>query len=148
MLGILRLLLSLRRGPLLATGGLFVFAAVTWVNGGVRDWAAGDAFGARRFDLVIPLVVVGLCALLERTKVLLAGHPLLVPAIGLICLALWNLGLIVLYRDLRYPNAAPLERVVGDQVRQSRFALEEQSRRWFGNRVSGLIYKVLVGEYM
>jgi len=60
-------------------------AATAWVNGGVRDWEASDAFAARRFDVAIPLVAWGLAALarqgddvldLGRAHSVLQGAPL------------------------------------------------------------------------
>ena len=43
LLGLLGLLALLRRDAALATGALLAFAATAWVNGGVDDWAAGEA---------------------------------------------------------------------------------------------------------
>jgi hypothetical protein len=145
MLGIAGLALSLRRWPLLSSGGLLVFLATAWLNGGVTNW--GDSFGGRGFDLIVPLVVIGLSVLLERTAAVVADRPLLVPAAVLVVLGLWNVGLIGLYQDSRYPHAAPLERLAGDQVRQLRLALEDRAR-FLGNWAPSLIYKVLVAEYL
>jgi hypothetical protein len=147
MAGILGLILALRRTPLLALGGLLVFLATAWVNGGVRDWAASDAFGARRFDLVVPLVVVGLTALVESAAAFIRARPLLVPGLALSCLVAWNLGLIGLFRESRY-RAAPLERVAHDQVRRLRLALQTRSGHLLGGWASALVYKALVGEYL
>ena len=72
---------GLRRSRLLYGASLLVFVATTWVNGSVPeyDWAAGDAFGARRFSLVVPLMALGLGAFLEAAARVLVRRPLLVP---------------------------------------------------------------------
>src|SRR6185369_15794094 len=60
--GVLGLLLLLRRWPSLAIGGLLVLAATAWINGTPQDWTGSDSFGARRFDLVVPLLSAGVVA--------------------------------------------------------------------------------------
>ncbi len=59
-LGLLGLLALLRREGALAWGALLACAATAWVNGGVDDWAAGEAFGARRYDVALPFLGLGL----------------------------------------------------------------------------------------
>ena len=68
LLGLLGLVLHLRRDPALAGGALLTLAALAWTNGAVADWdwEGGDAFGARRFDVAVPLLAVGLAALRAR----------------------------------------------------------------------------------
>src|SRR4029450_6194515 len=77
-LGLLGLVAGFRRAPVVHGGALLVWAATAWVNGSVTDWdwAAGDAFGARRFDLVVPLLAWGLAALLRALRPALARAPL------------------------------------------------------------------------
>ena len=69
-LGLAGLVVCWRRDRTIATGALLVVAATAWVNGSVTDWdwAAGDAFGARRFDLAMALVAWGLAALLAAAR--------------------------------------------------------------------------------
>ena len=147
LLGLLGLALMLRDAPVFATGGLLVFAATAWINGGVRDWAASDAFGARRYDVVVPLLAVGLGGLLARAAPLLARHPLWAPAALLSALALWNLGFIAVFRAGAYPGAAPLERVARDQARVLKAAAQGVLGLVAGPRGRALAYKTLQGEY-
>jgi len=113
----------------------------------VRDWAASDAFGARRYDVVVPLLAVGLGGLLARAAPLLARHPLWAPAALLSALALWNLGFIAVFRAGAYPGAAPLERVARDQARVLKAAAQGVLGLVAGPRGRALAYKTLQGEY-
>jgi hypothetical protein len=118
------------------------------VNGSVTDWdwAAGDAFGARRFDVVVPLLAWGLAALLRLCVP--ARLPLWVPATVLGALAAWNVGLIALFREGGYAGAAPLDRVAGDQARLFRDVALAAAETTFGWRGRALAYKHLSGEYL
>jgi hypothetical protein len=147
LLGLAGLALMLRGSPVFAVGGLLVFAATAWVNGAVRDWAAGDAFGARRYDVVVPLLAAGIAMLLARAGPLLARHPLLAPAMVLAALALWNVGFIAVFRGGAYPQAAPLERVARDQARVLKAAAQGLLGLLAGSRGRALAYKTLQGEY-
>ena len=130
-----------------AAGALAAFFATAWINGGVDDWAASDAFGARRYDVTLPLLAVGLAALLARSAELLARRPLLAPAAALAALVLWNLGLITLFRRGVYPEAAPLERVSSDQARLLRRLGERALGAAFGPRGRAFAYDVFKAEY-
>ena len=147
LLGLAGLVLMLRGAPLFAGGALLVFAATAWVNGSVRDWAGSDAFGARRYDVVIPMLAVGLAALLARAAPVLARHPLLAPAAALAALILWNAGFIAAFRAGGYPEAAPLERVARDQARGLRRVAEGLLGTVAGARGRALAYKTLDAEY-
>lgn len=118
LLGLIGLVLHLRRDPALAGGALLAFAALAWTNGSVTDWdwEGGDAFGARRFDVAVPLFAVGLAAIAEHARALAARRPLLLPATVLVVFALWNLGFVALFRTGRYPEAAPFDRVARDEA--------------------------------
>jgi len=147
LLGLIGLLLMLRDAPVFAAGALLVFAGTAWVNGAVRDWAAGDAFGARRYDVVVPLLAVGMAALLARVAPLFARHPLWAPAAGLAVMALWNLGFIAVFRSGAYPGAAPLERVARDQARVLKAAAQAVLGSVAGPRGRALAYRTLQAEY-
>jgi len=118
LLGLLGLVLHLRRDRSLSGGALLAFAAVAWTNGAVADWdwEGGDAFGARRFDVAVPLLAVGLAAFAQHARALAERRPLLLPAAVLGLFALWNLGFLAIFRTGRYPDAAPLDRVARDQA--------------------------------
>lgn len=149
-LGLLGLFLGWRREAWLHGPALAVFAATAWVNGSVPDWdwAAGDAFGARRFDLVVPLLALGLARLLPWVASRLERRPLLAPVAALGLLALWNLGLVASFRTGRYQDAAPLDMVAKDQALRLRWVLERAFGVAAGPRGRALVYKVFSAEYV
>jgi len=144
LLGVVGLLLSLRRFGLLSAGGLLVFAASTWINGSVLDWSGADSFGARRFDLVVPFIAVGFAWLLSAA----ARRPLVAPVLIVAGLALWNAGLVGLYRRAVFSEAAPLERVAARQARGLRTGAESWLEKVAGPRGRALAYKLFVGEFL
>ena len=148
LLGALGLVLGLREDAMLFGGSLSVFAATAWVNGSVYDPAGGDAFGARRFDLCVPLLALGLGVCTRAAAAVLRRRPILGPAAALVLLAAWNLGLVVLFHRGEYPQAAPLERVAGDQAGLLRRALQDVAGAVGGPRASAVVYKYLSAEYL
>jgi len=150
LLGVLGLVLGIRRDRLLHLPALLVCAATAWVNGAVTDWdwEGGDAFGARRFDLVVPLFAVGLAQLLTDAAALVRRKPLLAPAALLVLLAARNLGLIRLFRAGHYAEMAPLEDVARRQARGLAQTAEEVAGRLAGARGRALAYALFSSEYM
>lgn len=146
-LGFLGLIVGLRSAPLLHGSALLVFLATAWVNGGVHDWAGSDAFGARRFDLVLPLMALGLGTLLKAVTPRLARSPLLAPATLLLLLALWNLAFIARFREDKYLEAAPFDRLASDQARAVRHASQDVLGWLAGSRGRALAYRVFSAEY-
>ena len=147
--GFLGLVAGLRQSPLLHGGALLIVALTAWVNGSVPsfDWAAGDAFGARRYSEVVPLIAVGLAYLLELSTRLLRRWPLLAPAAGIGMLVLWNLGFVSHFRARKYPDAAPLERLAKDQARLLQDASEDVLGAMAGTKGRALGYKIFSAEY-
>jgi hypothetical protein len=146
-IGTLGLLALPRRLRGFAVAAALVLLASAWVNGGVREWTASDAFGARRFDLAVPLLAVGMLAGVQATAPLVARWPWL-PAAGLLAAAVaWNLGLMRLYRIRVFSEAAPLETIAARQVHQVRSLAEGAFLRLGGPRLRNLAYDFFVGEY-
>ena len=143
LLAALGLIVALRRSPALAGAGLFVLLATAWINGSLADWAGSDAFGGRRFDVVVPFLAVGYAALLEVCR----RRPLLAPAVMLVTLGLWNVGVVNLFRNRGITEAAALEQVAGRQARQLRRLAEEALGRVAGPRGRALAYKFFAGEF-
>jgi hypothetical protein len=143
MLGGAGLLVALRRWRLLAAGGLLVLLATAWVSGSLADWWGSDAFGARRFDLVVPFMAVGLAALLDLCR----RQPLLAPTLVLAVLTLWNLGVIRLFRNGVFVEAPALEDLAARQARQLRRLAEDALERVGGRRGRALAYKFFVGKF-
>jgi hypothetical protein len=138
------LFLLLRRQTLLAAGALLVTVATVWVNGSQVDWWGSDAFGGRRFDLIVPLVAVGFAGWLDFCR----RHPLAAPAFILSGFALWNTGLVALYRGRVVGETSPLEEVAARQVRQARRITENSLEEAWGQQARALAYKLFVGEYV
>ena len=104
----------------LGMGAVVVFILTVYVNGSVTDWAGAESFGSRRFDLVVPLAALGLASLVRRHR----RAPLVLPVLLVAAAALWNTGLIRLYRQRVVQEALPLERVASAQAHQLRSAAE------------------------
>ena len=142
-LGSLGLLLALRRFRLLATTGLVILAVTTYLNGARTINWSGDAFGGRRFEIVVPFLAIGLGVLLQAC----VRRPLLAPGVLLIALGLWNVGLVGLYRNGLFQNGAPLEQLAPRQVRQARLLADRTAGGLAGQRGRAFVYDVFVGEY-
>ena len=142
--GILGLPFAVRRFGLLPVGGLLVFAATAWFNGSVATYRAGDSFGARRFDLVVPFAALSFAVILEAAR----RRPLVVPTLVLGGAVLWNVGLIGLFQRNELVGAAGLERVAALQAGQVEDAAEEALGKAFGPTGRAFAYNAFVGEYM
>ncbi|HNV04105.1 MAG TPA: hypothetical protein PLE61_03385 [Vicinamibacterales bacterium] len=125
-------------GPL----ALAAFGLAVYVNASVEDWWGGAAFGPRRFDGTVPLLVLGLAASVEGLRGWLARRPMAAIASLLAALVLWNVTAI----------AAALAGRFGGSVPQSFTDLSvDQARtlsRWFGHPFSypaNLIYALREG---
>jgi hypothetical protein len=147
-LGFVGLLLLARRRLAFAGGALAVAVLTAWVNASARDWSGADAFGARRFDLVFPLLAFGLAELLRLGSAVVERRPWLPAAAGLAALVAWNAGLVRLYRLRVFKEAAPLERVAEAQAHQVRVAGEAIGERVGGWSGRDLAYRMFVGEYL
>ncbi len=150
LLAVLGLALGVRERPLFHGAGLAIFAATAWVNGSVTDWdwEGGDAFGARRFDLVVPFFALGLGSLISASTALVARRPLLAPAALLGVLVLWNVGFIAAFRQERYPETAPFRTVATDQARRLDQEIRQLAERLGGVRGRAFAYRSLSAEYL
>jgi hypothetical protein len=146
LLGTVGLIVLARRMPLFAGAGLAVVVATAWVNGGVRDWEASDAFAARRFDLAVPFAAWGLAALCRVMAMALHRRPWAAVATLLALFSLWNAGFIRLFRSRGFIDAAPFEYLARAQAHQLYRLLDEAAAR-AGPRTQGFLYNVMVGEY-
>jgi len=150
LFGLLGLIAGIRDSPLLHGGGLLVFGLMAWVNGSVPsfDWAAGDAFGARRYSEVVPIMAVGLAFLLELSSRVLRRWPLLAPASAIAVLAFWNFGLVSLFRAREYRDAAPLEKLASDQALRLHHTFRDALGAVAGAEGRALAYKIFSAEYI
>lgn len=79
-----------RRAPWRLAAAFVFAAALVRVNAGVADWWAGAAFGARRFDALLPLFGLGLAFAADGLAALVRRRPL-VPVVALVAgLVGWN----------------------------------------------------------
>jgi hypothetical protein len=128
----------------LAAGGWLVFAATVAVNGSLVDWHGSDAFGSRRFDVVLPFLAVGFAALFRACL----RWPQLALAAMVGALGLWNAGLITLQRHRVVAGGASFEEVAAAQARLLYFTAEDALGRVAGPGGRALAYKVFVGQYL
>lgn len=142
-LGLIGLVFSMRGLGAYAAAALAVFAFTTFLNGSVRDWNASAAFGARRFDLVLPLLAFGLAGLLSRARPVLARRPLVLPIALLVLAMVWNVSLIDLLKG-KPATALPVDDLAALQIGQARRAADRTLGR-LGPGARDLIYRVFVG---
>lgn len=145
LFGLVGLVVAMRGLGAYALAALAVFAFTTYLNGSLVDWHASAAFGGRRFDVVLPLLAIGLAALLARSRRVLARRPLLLPASFLILASLWNVSLIDGLRG-RPATALPLDDLATLQVLQARRAVDGTLGR-LGSGVREAVYRVFVGLF-
>jgi hypothetical protein len=150
LFGLLGLVAGIRDSKALHGASLAILVLFAWINGSVPayDWAAGEAFGARRYSEVVPLMAVGLAFLLELSSRAFKRWPLVAPAAGIGALVLWNLGFISHFRGRKYPDAAPLERLARDQARLLAHRTENALGAVAGDEGRALAYKIFSGEYV
>ncbi|HXV59453.1 MAG TPA: hypothetical protein VEK15_02080 [Vicinamibacteria bacterium] len=149
LVGLIGLALGVRKNPLLCGAGLLVFVATVWVNGSVPlyDFAAGDAYGARRYSLVVPLLALGLGYGIEAYRAVARRAPLLAPAVAILLAGLWNVGFVSQFRARKYREMAPLERLARDQARSLRLAAQDVLGGLAGKRGRAFAYDVFSAEY-
>lgn len=129
-----------------ALAGLVVFALTVWTNGGVLDFNGGDAFGGRRYDLVMPFFALGLAAMLAAARPVLAARPLALPGFLLGVAALWNLSFMTAYREKDFRTSAPVEERVVAQVDRV-YQLTRQAASRMGPAARFRVYDAFVGLY-
>ena len=149
LVGFVGLWSGLRADLRLYGGCLAIFLATAWVNGSVpeHDWAAGDAFGARRYSLVVPLMALGVARMLTLGRKTAQRWPLLAPAAAVVLLVAWNLGFVSHFRARKYPGAAPIERLAADQARALRRTMQDFMGAVAGSEGRSLAYKYFSAEY-
>jgi hypothetical protein len=99
------------------TAALFAtaFGLAVWVNGSMQDWWGSESFGQRRMLGLTPLFALG-CA---EALAFLRRRPLLLPALGLAGLVLWNLQLAYIFNSellATRTQAISLDRLAAAQV--------------------------------
>ncbi|MEO8358576.1 MAG: hypothetical protein ABI672_00990 [Vicinamibacteria bacterium] len=145
VLGLLGLCFALKRFGSYVVASFLILAFTTFLNGSVRDWNASAAFGGRRFDLVLPLLGLGLGALVNRMVLLLWARPLIVPATALALATLWNVSLIDL-RQGTSGRALPLDDLARLQANQARRVADATIGR-AGVYPRSLVYRAFVGLF-
>ena len=141
--GVVGLAIGFRRWKLLAVAGLLTFLLTVWLNGSLVGWNSGDAFGARRFDIIVPLAALGYATLLEGA----IAAPLVAPGAVLTALFLWNTGLVTLWRNHAFPNEAAVDDLMARQVRLARRKAESWLGFLAGPSGRFLVYDYFVGRY-
>lgn len=145
LLGLLGLVIVVRGRGAYCLAGIAILGVTAFVNGTVRDWNGSDAFGARRFDLVMPLFAFGMAGLFDRLRPHLARRPLLMPAALIAAATIWNASLIDL-RKGRTVSAFPLDELASLQTQQVRRAADATVGR-LGPSARAAIYRIFVGLF-
>ncbi len=146
LLGLLGLLLPRPRLNRLALCGVVIFAVTVWINGAATDFDGGDAFGGRRYDLVIPFFGIGLARLLDATRPVLVRRPLALPALLFSLVVAWNFSFIAFYRTKNFRVSAPAEELASAQARRLR-QVADAAFGWMGPGTRFRIYDAFVGLY-
>ena len=121
------LLALTRREPLVAWGGLGLFAAMVWVNGAVDDWWGGAGFGMRRFDSLVPFAALGISEAISRTALAVQRRPQLLVGGALAAVVLWNVSLMGVAAGGAYRIGEPIS--FGDVGARQALLLHH----WFGH---------------
>ena len=145
LLGLAGLVLALRPFASIALASLAALAFTTFINGSVSDWNASAAFGARRFDVMLPLLAFGLAVLLSWARPILAARPLFLPAVLFGAAALWNVSLIDLSRGTA-GIALPIDEVARLQAGQAR-RFADRTVGLLGPAARAAVYRVFVGLF-
>jgi hypothetical protein len=88
---------------------VLVFAvALVRLNAGVADWWGGAAFGARRFDALLPLMGIGLAATLAALTAFAARHPRSLATLLVGTGVGWNLLLARQYQSGAWDYSGPI----------------------------------------
>ena len=144
--GVVGLAIGFRRWKLLAGAGLLTFLLTAWLNGSLFPsfgWNGSDAFGARRFDIIVPLAALGYATLLEGA----IAAPLVAPVVVLTALFLWNTGFVTLWRNHAFPNEAAVDDLLARQARLARRKAESWLGFLAGPSSRSLVYDYFVGRY-
>lgn len=139
---LLALPFAVRRFGRLALGGVLAVALTFWFNGALSTLKAGDSYGARRFDVVVPFAALGLAVLLQAAR----RRPLAAPVLLLAGVVAWNAGLIRLTRLRLVTAEAASEDVARLQARQLRLGAEGVLGDAFGPRGRALAHEALAGD--
>ncbi len=129
-LGAAGLVLVPRKHRLFGWSAIVVFCAAVYVNACVEDWWAGASYGPRRFDGVIPLLVVGLAAACDALRGLIQKRPMVAVAALLVSLVAWNLTYMAVALTSGFGLSAP--RSFGDVSARQATMLH----RWMGHPFS------------
>ncbi len=107
-LGAIGLFLLVRREPLRGFAAIALFAALTRLNAGVAAWSGSAAFGARRFEAVLPLLGLGMALAIDAGARLSRRRPLVLPGALVAGLIAWNLGLAKSFYTPVWNASAPV----------------------------------------
>jgi len=107
-LGLISYVVLARRKKLDVAGVLATSLALLYINAATRDWYAGHAFGARRFDALLPFVIMGLAFMLQGLESLLARKQQLILTLISGLFIIYNLFYLDYYRH----NTLKRDRVI------------------------------------
>jgi hypothetical protein len=118
-IGALGLLAFSRRRPSIGVPMVLATVAMVWFNASIQDWWGSDGYGGRRFDGIIPLMVIGVACALDSLRGWVSARPQWIVAGAAAVLVAWNLTLMATAQDgtVRLGEAIPFGQVSGAQAR-------------------------------
>jgi hypothetical protein len=101
--GAIGLVLCWWRDRRFAVAALITFGAMAFFNSSVEDWWGSAAFGGRRFDGILPLLVAGTAVAAESATLLVRRRPGAIVVAACAGLVVWNLTYMAAALDGRAP---------------------------------------------
>jgi len=138
------LILALRRSALVVLGGGLIFVFTLFLVSSSVDWHGSDAFGSRKFDLMLPFFAWGLSRLAEE----LLRRPSLTVSLVFSAFILWNIGLIRLKDAGELEPPTPIGRLAAAQISQASDDTQRILVRLLGRRGAETWYRVFFGDYI
>ena len=138
------LIMALRRAPVVSIGGGLVFVATVILSSATPDWHGSDAFGSRKFDLMLPFFAWGLARLSES----LLKRPALVVGLGVASFGLWNVGMIRLKSEGRLDGSPSVAQIATGQVGLASGDARGLLTWALGPRGTENWYRLFVGDYI
>ena len=86
----LGVLVLVRKAPRFGWVSLVAIALAVYINASVEDWGGGAAYGPRRFDGAVPMLVAGLASSIEWLRTFVARRPFVAVTALLLTFVVWN----------------------------------------------------------
>jgi len=117
--GVLGLMGFTRKHAAIGLPLLLAIAVMVWFNASIQDWWGSDGYGGRRFDGIIPMLVLGVAAAVDTLRRWVSTHPQWVVGGVVATMVAWNLTLMAAAQrgTVRLGEAIAFGQVSGEQAR-------------------------------